>query len=169
MSRSLRRFSSFLILQVLCFAVAGAQIWAGEAVVRGVVTDIDGHPIAGAQVALALVDQPGAGPRTVKTDNQGRWRIGGIAEGRWDLVIEARGFVSVEGWVQSAGRYSEPVEVWMRPLDEVTAGFAESSSSIRCGGWRRPTRCWNRVTMTRRARNTRRPWERYPGLRSRRS
>ncbi|MGB5552313.1 MAG: carboxypeptidase regulatory-like domain-containing protein [Thermoanaerobaculia bacterium] len=131
MSRSLRRFSSFLILQVLCFAVAGAQIWAGEAVVRGVVTDIDGHPIAGAQVALALVNQPGAGPRTVKTDNQGRWRIGGIAEGRWDLVIEARGFVSVEGWVQSAERYSEPVEVWMRPLEEVTAGFAESSSSVR--------------------------------------
>ena len=130
MSRSLRRFLFFQTLQVLLVAAAGAQIWAGQAEVRGVVTDLDGDAIAGAEVILNLVDQPGVGPGPVKTDNQGRWRIGGIAAGRWDLVIKARDFVSVQGWVHSSGRSSESVEVWMRPLDEVTASFAETPSSV---------------------------------------
>lgn len=130
MGRYLTRVSSLLIFQLLFVAVADAEIWAGQAEVRGVVTDLDGDAIAGAEVILNLVDQPGVGPGPVKTDNQGRWRIGGIAAGRWDLVIKARDFVSVQGWVHSSGRSSESVEVWMRPLDEVTASFAETPSSV---------------------------------------
>ncbi|NHZ73253.1 MAG: tetratricopeptide repeat protein [Nitrospirae bacterium] len=66
----------------------------------------------------------------VRTDRQGHWRIGGIAAGRWDLVIKARDFIAVEGWVQSSTGRSEVIEVWMRPLAEVTAAFAESPSSV---------------------------------------
>ena len=130
MGRYLRRILFLQTLQVLLVAVAGAQIWAGQAEVRGLVTDLDQVPIAAAEVTLYLVDQPGVGPTSVETDVQGRWRIGRIAEGRWDLVIKARDFITVEGWVQSSIGHSEEVEVWMRPLAEVTAAFAESSSSV---------------------------------------
>ena len=130
MGRYLRRILFLQTLQVLLVAVAGAQIWAGQAEVRGLVTDLGEVPIARAEVTLHLVDQPGVGPTSVETDVQGRWEVRGIAEGRWQLVIKARDYVTVEGWVQSTGGYSEPVEVWMRPLAEVSAAFAESSTSV---------------------------------------
>lgn len=130
MGRYLTPFLSFLILQVLFVEMTGAQVWAGHAEVRGLVTDLDGEAIAGAEIALNLVDRPGVGPSPVQTDRQGRWRVGGVAAGRWELVIKAQGFVTVEGWVQSAEGPSEPVEVWMRSLDEGTARFAEGSSSV---------------------------------------
>lgn len=114
----------------LLVPLAGAQIWAGEAEVRGVVTDIDGQPIPGAQVTLSLGDQPEVGPAPVETDTRGRWRIGGITASRWRIMIKANDFVTVEGWVQSADDPAVPAEVWMRPLAEVTAAFAESSSSV---------------------------------------
>lgn len=130
MGRYLRRILFLQTLQVLLVTVAGAQIWAGQAEVRGLVTDLDEAPIAGAEVTLHLVAQPGVGPTSVETDVQGRWRVRGIAAGRWQLVIKAQDHVAVEGWVQSTLGYSETVEVWMRPLAEVSAGFAESSTSV---------------------------------------
>jgi tetratricopeptide (TPR) repeat protein len=126
----LGRVLSFQFLQIMLVAVAGAQIWAGQAEVRGVVTDLDGDPIAGAEVALRLVAQPDVGPQPVETDRQGRWRVGGLAEARWNLVIKARDFIAAEGWVQSSTGRAEVTEVWMRPLAEVTAAFAENSSSV---------------------------------------
>jgi tetratricopeptide (TPR) repeat protein len=130
MGRYLRRLFFFQALQVLLVAAAVAQIWAGQAEVRGIVTDLDEVPIAGAEVTLHVLNQPGVGPATVETDSQGRWRVRGIAEARWQIVIKARDFVTVEGWVQSTRSYAEPVEVWMRPLAEVSAGVAESPTSV---------------------------------------
>ena len=79
MGRYLTRVSSLLIFQLQCVAVADAESWTGLAEVRGVVTDLDVDAIAGAEVILKLVDEPGVGRGPVKTDNQERWRSGGLA------------------------------------------------------------------------------------------
>jgi hypothetical protein len=118
------------ILQLLLAVAAIAQIWTGESQVHGVVTDLDGKPIEGAEVTLEFEQQPGVGPPSVATDSRGRWRIAGLAAGRWRLFIKARDFISAEGWVQAGGDPAGPVEVWMRPLAELTAAFAESASSV---------------------------------------
>ena len=130
MGRRLYRRLSCQILQILLVTAANAQIWAGQAEVRGLVLDLDGRPIPGAEVTLLSIDQPGLGPGSVRTDERGRFRVDGLAETRWRLVIEARDFISVDGWVEASNGRSAAVEVWMRPLAEATPAFAESSTSV---------------------------------------
>ena len=52
MGRPRRRFLAFLTFQILYVPVAGAQIWAGQAGVRGVVIDLDGQFLFNDQVQL---------------------------------------------------------------------------------------------------------------------
>ena len=130
MGQVLRALLLLPLVGVLLVSSAGAQSWVGEAEVRGVVTDIDEQPIVGALVTLSPVDQPELWSSSVETDTRGRWRIGGIPSTRWRVTIKAKDFVTVEGWVESADGPTAAVEVWMRPLAEVTAAFAESSSSV---------------------------------------
>lgn len=69
---------------------AAAQDWKGMGRIEGRVVDADGKPIVGAELKLELVGR-GAGA-TAKTDKNGRWALGGIAAGRWNIDISAPGY-----------------------------------------------------------------------------
>jgi tetratricopeptide (TPR) repeat protein len=85
---------------VLAAAPAFAQDWKGMGRVEGKVTDKDGKPVVGATVKLDLPSRGGG--TTVKTDKKGRWAVGGIAAGNWNLDVEAAGYVAKKASFQLA-------------------------------------------------------------------
>jgi len=71
-------------------APAAAQDWKGIGRFEGRVVDADGKPIEGATVKLDLPERGGG--TSVKTDKKGKWAIGGIAAGQWNVDVEAAGY-----------------------------------------------------------------------------
>ncbi len=128
-----RRASAFLVLLVLTTTAAGAQSWAGQGHLNGLVQGRDEQPLADAQVRLTPVEAPEQGPDPVATDRSGRWKIGGLAQGRWRLFISAEGYIRSEGWAVVGPTVGPPIEVTLRPLTEVLPGFAENPGSVY--GW----------------------------------
>jgi tetratricopeptide (TPR) repeat protein len=68
-----------------------AQDWKGSGRLDGRVTDADGNPIPDVKVTLEL---QGRGSTTAKTDKKGRWALGGIAAGTWNIDFEAPGYAT---------------------------------------------------------------------------
>src|SRR5262249_34749226 len=89
-----------------------AQDWKGMGRFEGRVLDPDGKPVPDAVVKLELPSRGGGGT-TLKTDKKGRWAVGGVASGRWNVDISAPGFadkkVSIDLPAESARL--DPVEV----------------------------------------------------------
>jgi tetratricopeptide (TPR) repeat protein len=85
---------------VLAAAPAFAQDWKGMGRVEGKVLDSDGKPIVGASVKLDLPSRGGG--TTVKSDKKGRWAVGGIAAGNWNLDVEAAGYAPKKASFQLA-------------------------------------------------------------------
>jgi tetratricopeptide (TPR) repeat protein len=79
-----------LLVALAGVAPAAAQDWRGTGRIQGVLTDEDGKPIAGATVTAN--NPVRGGGETLKTDKKGRWVLGGIAEGPWDLDFSAEGY-----------------------------------------------------------------------------
>jgi tetratricopeptide (TPR) repeat protein len=71
---------------------AGAQDWKGQGRLSGKVTDADGQPISGATVKLDLPERGGG--TTVKTNKDGKWALGGIAAGNWQIDVSAEGYAT---------------------------------------------------------------------------
>jgi tetratricopeptide (TPR) repeat protein len=71
-------------------APAVAQDWKGMGRLEGRVLDPDGKPLPDVTVKMNL---PSRGGTTIKTDKKGRWAIGGIASGAWQIDLEAPGYV----------------------------------------------------------------------------
>ena len=71
-------------------AAASGQDWRGRGRIQGSVVDEDGQPIAGA--TLKAHNPERGGGMTVRTDNKGRWVLGGIAPGAWEIDVEASGY-----------------------------------------------------------------------------
>jgi tetratricopeptide (TPR) repeat protein len=67
-----------------------AQDWKGMGRLEGRVTDEAGSPVGGALVRLDLPERGGG--TTVRTDKKGRWVLGGVAAGSWNVDVEADGF-----------------------------------------------------------------------------
>ena len=78
-------------------------------------------------------------------------------QGDGTIVIKARDFIAVEGWVRSSIGRSEVIEVWMRPLAEVTAAFAESPSSVLRWLEKGKHAAWSKVSTRRLERSMKRP------------
>lgn len=76
-------------------APAAAQDWKGSGRFEGRVVDSEGKPIVGATVKLELPERGGG--TTVKTDKKGRWAIGGVAAGTWNVDVEAEGYAPQHG------------------------------------------------------------------------
>jgi tetratricopeptide (TPR) repeat protein len=76
---------------------AGAQDWRGKARVDGRVLNDKGEGIPGAKLTLRRY---GAGPEAVTTDKKGRWAYLGLANGGWDIDVEASGYLPYKTTVQ---------------------------------------------------------------------
>ncbi|MGB3561818.1 MAG: tetratricopeptide repeat protein [Thermoanaerobaculia bacterium] len=119
-----------LVVVTVTGGSASAQGWRGTARIIGVVQDLDDQPIVGATVALRLADIPQDGPPQIVTDESGRWSLSGLAPGRWEIVIEASGYMKSEGWIMiPESGLVPPVEVALRSLREVGPRFSEGSPS----------------------------------------
>ncbi len=68
---------------------AAGQDWKGQGRIEGRVLDPDGKPVVGAVLKMELV---GRGTTQTKTDKNGRWVLGGVAAGQWNIDIEAPGY-----------------------------------------------------------------------------
>jgi tetratricopeptide (TPR) repeat protein len=89
-SRWLFPLAGFLLLTLAVVPYAPAQDWRGVGRIQGVLTDTDGKPIQGATVKAENPERGGG--TTLTTDKKGRWVLGGIAEGTWNLDFEAEGY-----------------------------------------------------------------------------
>jgi tetratricopeptide (TPR) repeat protein len=83
-------------------APTAAQDWKGMGRFEGRVVDSEGKPIEGATVKLDLPERGGG--TTVKTDRKGRWALGGVAAGEWNVDVEA------PGYAPQHGKFKLPVE-----------------------------------------------------------
>lgn len=84
-------------LALLLAGAATAQDWRGKARVDGRVISEKGEGIAGAKVTLR---RRGAGPQALTTDKNGRWAYLGLAEGGWDVDVDAEGYLPYKTTVQ---------------------------------------------------------------------
>lgn len=94
--------------------------WRGQGRTGGIVLDKASQPLAGAKVSLRRSEASSEGPSPTQTDRKGRWSIGGLAGGPWQIRIEAEGYIAASGVVQVSPQGPSPsVEVELRPLTEV--------------------------------------------------
>ena len=91
---------------LLIFALSFTSVaaWRGDGNARGRVRDAEGQPLGGARVVLRLDADPSSGPPEVRTNENGRWAIAGLAGGLWRIVIEAEGHVTSYGRLMVPGR-----------------------------------------------------------------
>src|SRR6185295_7606881 len=114
MRRSAMLTTRSLATGLLALAVAAplaAQDWRGtQGRMEGKVVDASGQPIVGATLKLEL---PGRGGTSIKTDKKGKWAIGGIAAGNWNLDVSAEGFVTKQVSVNLPTEFARltPVEI----------------------------------------------------------
>jgi Tfp pilus assembly protein PilF len=77
--------------------VAAGQDWRGKARVDGRVLNEQGEGIAGAKLTLK---RGGAGPESLTTDKKGRWAYLGLANGSWNIDVEAPGYLPFQTSVE---------------------------------------------------------------------
>ncbi len=107
--------SAFVRLVVLAFALpAAAQDWKGYGRIEGRVLDAAGQPLARVKVKLALPGR-GAGGPVATTDGKGRWAVGGVAAGSWEIDYEAEGYATLKARVMLPSESARllPLEVRM--------------------------------------------------------
>lgn len=101
-----------LLLAAVVLAVpASSQDWRGMGRLEGKVLDAEGKPLPDVVVKLELPARGGG--TTVKTDKKGKWALGGIASGGWQIDFEAPGFTPKKITVQLSSEYARlpPIEV----------------------------------------------------------
>jgi tetratricopeptide (TPR) repeat protein len=111
----MRNLTRILILAVVGALTAsfpaGAQDWKGLGRLEGRVVDADGKALPDVTLKLELPTRGGG--TSVKTDKKGRWAIGGIAAGKWNIDVDAPGFaarhVSID--LPNEGARLPPVEL----------------------------------------------------------
>jgi tetratricopeptide (TPR) repeat protein len=113
----LRSFvSRVAVVAALALLFAGgavAQDWRGKARVDGRVITDKGEGIAGAKLTLK---RGGAGPEALTTDKKGRWAYLGLANGAWDVDVEAPGYLPYKTTVQlSEITRIPPMDIRLQP------------------------------------------------------
>jgi tetratricopeptide (TPR) repeat protein len=130
-----------MALAAVCAAPVLAQDWKGTGRFEGRVLDSEGRPIVGATVKLELPSRGGG--TTVKTDKKGRWAIGGVAAGKWNVDVEAEGFAPKKGefnLVSESARV-QPLEIKLDkagpapPPPELLAAVQKGDEAYKAGRW----------------------------------
>jgi hypothetical protein len=107
--------ASFFAGSVLMALLAVAPYAANLGSVSGIITDPSGQPLPGARVVLTSNDQQ---PRTVVTDEQGRYRIARLPPDRYRLEARMSGFLT------------KPTEIFLERGEDVDWGGALLLGSI---------------------------------------
>jgi len=129
-----------LALGVATSAVpAFAQDWRGiQGRMEGTVVGPDGKPVVGATLKMEL---PGRGGTQIKTDKKGKWAIGGIGAGNWNIDVEAAGFVTKKITVPLPSEFTRlpPVEIKLEkavdpgPSEEIVAALKDADAAFEAG------------------------------------
>jgi tetratricopeptide (TPR) repeat protein len=129
----------FLIVSALAAApsLGLAQDWTGMGRLEGRVSDPDGNPIVGVSVKL---DHEGGGGPTATTDKKGRWAVGGIASGAWDIDFTVDGFVPKKiQVVLSAAARLPPIKLQLDkpagPPPEVKEALEKGDAAYKAGDY----------------------------------
>jgi tetratricopeptide (TPR) repeat protein len=124
--------ASIVLLAVVASAV-GQEWRGGKTRVDGVVKNEKGEPIAGATVKLRWGKSGHGGP-DLTTDKSGRWAVGGIQPGPWDVDVEAAGYQTkkINVSLQESGR-NPSVELQLEPQVQA-APAAVKEPEIQVGG-----------------------------------
>lgn len=120
-------------------APAFAQDWKGTGRMEGRVLDADGKPLPGAVVKLNLPERGGG--TMLKADKKGRWAIGGIAAGAWQIDFEAPGYAvkKVTITLPTEAARLAPVEVKLEraapagPPPEVREALERGDAAFKAG------------------------------------
>ena len=131
------RLRTVSLLAALAFVLAtagAAQDWRGRGRVDGVVKDDKGEPVAGVTVKLRWGKSGHGGP-DAKTDAKGKWAVGGITGGPWDLDFEAPGFKThqIQVSVSEFGR-NETIQIQLEPAPQAAAPAAAAPPQLVVGG-----------------------------------
>jgi tetratricopeptide (TPR) repeat protein len=118
---------------------AFAQDWKGLGRLEGRVTDASGTPLPDIVVKLELPSRGGG--TTAKTDKKGRWAVGGLAAGNWNLDVAADGFTSRSLKVNLPAESARlpPVEIKLEraapqgPPPEILATLAKGDEAYKAG------------------------------------
>jgi tetratricopeptide (TPR) repeat protein len=132
------RLRSIFLCAVFGLVWAGllqAQDWRGRGRVDGVVKNAQGEPVEGATVKLSWGRSGGGGPEQ-KTDKKGKWAVGGIAGGPWNVDVEAPGYKAkkIQVSLSEAGR-NETVQLELEPAPQAAAqAAAPAAPQLEVGG-----------------------------------
>jgi tetratricopeptide (TPR) repeat protein len=129
-----RKIAAASILTLFVAGAAFGQEWrGGKARVDGVVKNEKGEPLAGATVKLRWGKSGHGGP-DLTTDKNGRWSVGGIQPGPWDVDVEAAGYQTkkINVSLQESGR-NPSVELQLEPQAQA-APAAAAEPAIQVGG-----------------------------------
>jgi Tfp pilus assembly protein PilF len=116
-------------------AGASAQAWGGAGRLHGIVSDENGKPLAGAKVKLVSHKAGGTGPDVLITDAKGKWAALGLIGGRWDVDIEAEGYLprAISAEISELNRLTPPIKVSLDPKP-VEQPKVEDREAIMVGG-----------------------------------
>jgi tetratricopeptide (TPR) repeat protein len=135
------RWASRLVFFLACAMPAGsaeAQDWKGTGRLEGKAVDEQGHPIPDVVVNLELQSR---GSTTVKTDKKGKWVLGGVAAGTWNIDFEAPGYVAKKVSVSLPAESSRlpPIQVTLQkagpqgPPPEVLEAIKKGDEAYKAG------------------------------------
>ena len=108
---------------VVLLGIGCATTAPPHAAIEGVVYTIDGAPLPGVNVTLT---GPGGTIITV-TDEDGKYIVGGIDPGPYEVTTELDGFVTVRQKVAVTTDGKEPVVTRLRFVEPLAAAFVSST------------------------------------------
>ncbi len=127
------RIRSIALLIAVTTAVAlplSAQDWKGRGRLTGLVTNEQGQPVEGATVTVKK-EGTGDGPEPISTDKKGRWAMGGLATGTWEVTVELPGYVPAAGSTKviEGNIPSDPIRIDLRPVPKESPEVVQQSAT----------------------------------------
>jgi hypothetical protein len=102
-------FPKSLVLSFIGLLLTTFSVWAGTSALEGVVKDLSGHPVKGADVRIEATNGSSFA-RIVKTDAAGHYTSGGLAVGIYKVTVIVNG--AVKGSIPNAYTQSaKPTEL----------------------------------------------------------